>query len=444
MPRILQIAMQNAVGKGGVGVVILPGDVVAEKLPSDALQHPVVTTLPVMCPPDAVVQELAGMINDAQKVTLFCGAGCCQAHSKLMQLAQVTQAPVGYAYRGKQYVEPDNPHAVGMNGLLGWGACFDAVHECDLLLLLGTDFPYPNFYPTKCKIAQIETRPEHIGRRCRIDLGLLGDVGETLRVLLPHLTPKSNHAFLDKILAEHQKKVYDMGVYARDPKDNTLIHPEYLAATINEAASSEAIFSVDTGAVNIWESRFVRASKDRRFLISTSHGSMANALPFAIAAQKTYPDRQVISLSGDGGLAMLMGELLTVMQYDLPIKIIVFNNSSLGFVKLEMETAGYPDWQTDLKNPNFAKMAEAIGLLGVRVEQSNDLKAGLERALSHPGPALVDVVTDPNALSLPPKITAEQAEGFSMTMGKLMLSGDAHEVAKIIESNLRNAVNVSL
>lgn len=444
MPRLLQIAMQNAVGKGGVGVVILPGDIAAQKLPSDALQHPIVTSKPTVRPADAEIEKLAAMINGAGRVTLFCGAGCRDAHAEMLQLAQIAQAPVGYAYRGKQYVEHDNPHAVGMTGLLGWGACFDAMHGCDLLVLLGTDFPYPNFYPTGCEIAQVELRPEHVGRRCRVDMGLLGDVGETLRALMPLLTPKTDSAFLDKMLAEHRKKVYDLGVYTRDPKDDALIHPEFLAATINEVAAADAVFTVDTGEVNIWEAHFIRAARDRRFLISASHGSMANALPFAIAAQKTYPDRQVISLSGDGGLAMLMGELLTVVQYDLPVKIVVFNNGVLGFVQLEMEAAGYPAWQTDLKNPNFAKMAEAIGMLGVRVEQSSDLKAGLARALAHPGPALIDVVTDANALSMPPKITAQQAKGFSLTMGKLVLSGDAAEVAKIVESNLRNAVNVSL
>jgi pyruvate dehydrogenase (quinone) len=325
-----------------------------------------------------------------------------------------------------------------MTGMIGFGMCYEAIHECDLLLLLGTDFPYDKFLPTKCKIAQIDIRVERLGRRSKIDLGIWGDVRETLKALLPMLDAKPDRQFLDTTLRKHQEKLRKMNVYVDHVGKRLPMHPEPVAAALSEVAAPNAIFTADTGMCNVWSARHIKATKDRRIIGSFNHGSMANALPQAIGAQCAYPGRQVISMSGDGGLAMLMGELLTLTQYNLPVKVLCFDNGALGMVKLEMETGGFPDYQTDLKNPNFAKLAEAIGMMGVRIEKPGDLTSGLKKALEYPGPALIDVVTDPNALSIPSHADKSQAVGFALAMGKLILSGHIDEVVDTIEGNIRH------
>lgn len=438
MPRVAQIAMQNAISKGGVGVIVLPGDIAAQKIPDETLAHNVVRNRPTVRPNAESVNKLAELINEAKKITLFCGAGCATAHDEVVKLAAAVKAPVGYAYRGKQFVEYDNPFAVGMSGLLGFGAAYEAMHECDLLLLLGTDFPYQNFYPSKCRIAQVDIRGENLGRRTRIDLGITGDILETLHDLMPLLQIKEDRKFLDRILEKHRGKIEDTQIYVRHVSENELIHPEYLTTKIDELADENAIITCDTGMCNVWMARHIRATRERRLLASYSHGSMTNAVPYAVGAQFLHPGRQVVSMSGDGGFTMLLGELLTIAQYDLPVKIVVYNNSSLAFVNLEMEVAGYKGFETDLKNPDFAAVSKAIGLYGVRIEKSSDVESGLREAFAHNGPAVIDVVTDPNALSLPPNITAQQVEGYAITMGKLMLSGEVAEVAKKVRSNIRH------
>jgi pyruvate dehydrogenase (quinone) len=335
------------------------------------------------------------MINSAKKITLFCGIGCAEAHDDVIALADKLKAPVGHSYRGKPFVEYDNPFDVGMNGLLGFGGAYRAMHECDVLLLLGTDFPYETFLPNKTKIVQLDIRPGRLGRRSRLDLGLIGDVCETIRALLPMVEPKSDCTFLDAMLAKNKEAIRKLNLYVDHVSKRTPMHPEPVAAALSDAAADDAIFTADTGMCNVWSARYLRSTKDRRILGSYSHGSMANALPQAIGAQVSNPGRQVIAMCGDGGLAMLMGDLLTITQYDLPIKIVLFDNSALGMVKAEMEVAGFPAFGTDLKNPNFAKVAEAIGIMGVRIENPTDVATGLKEALEHQGPALVDVVTDP-------------------------------------------------
>jgi pyruvate dehydrogenase (quinone) len=436
--RVLHIAMQSALGKGGVGVIVLPGDVAGMDLPSAGSSRSVVGHRPSVRPCEKELVQLAELINASQKITLFCGIGCADSHGEVMALAEKLKSPVGHSYRGKSFVEYDNPFDVGMSGLLGFGAAYQAMHECDLLLLLGTDFPYDKFLPTKPKIVQIDIRVENLGRRSKLDLGLWGDVGETIRALLPAIEARSDCSFLDAMLKEHKEALRRLNVYVDHVGNGKPMHPEPVAAALSKIAADDAIFTADTGMCNVWSSRYIRATKDRRLIGSFTHGSMANALPQAIGAQCAYPGRQVIAMAGDGGLAMLMGELLTVTQYNLPIKIVVFNNSALGMVKLEMEVDGLPDYQTDLKNPNFARLAEAIGMMGIRIENPADLSSGLEKALAHPGPALVDVVTDPNALSLPSHISADQVVGFGLAMGKLVLSGRINEVVDTIKTNIRN------
>ncbi len=435
--RVLHIAMQNAVGRRGVSVIALPGDIAGMDMPADGAPRSLVDHVPTVRPGQRELSQLADLINSAKKVVLFCGTGCAHAHDEVIALAEKVKAPVGHTFRGKPFVEYDNPFDVGMSGLLGFGAAYQAMHECDLLLLVGTDFPYDKFMPTNPKIAQIDIRVDHLGRRSKLDLGIWGDVGETIRALLPMIEAKSDRAFLDKMVEKHKEAVRKMNVYVRHVGKGSPMHPEPVAAALSELAAEDAIFTVDTGMCDVWSGRYIRATKERRMIGSFNHGSMANALPQAIGAQLCYPRRQVVAMAGDGGLAMLMGDLLTITQYNLPIKILVFDNSALGMVKLEMESLGMPDYQTDLKNPNFAKVAEAIGMMGVRIENPADISSGLKKALQHSGPVLIDAVTDGNALSLPSHITPEQVVGFGLTMGKLVLSGHIDEVVDTIETNIR-------
>jgi pyruvate dehydrogenase (quinone) len=438
MPRVLQTAMQHAVSKRGVSVIVLSGDIAALKMESDTLAHGLVTTLPVVRPSDADLARLADLVNKGRRVTLFCGSGCAGAHAEVVALAEKLKAPVGYAFRGKEWVEHDNPCAVGMSGLLGWGAAYKAMHDCDVLLLLGTDFPYETFMPTNPKIAQIDIRPEHLGRRSKLDLGLCGDIGDTIRALLPQVEPKSDRTFLDAML-EHQKgAARKLRAYVDHVGTKRPIHPEYVAATLDELAGQDAVFTMDTGMCCVWGARYIRAGAGRRFLGSFNHGSMANALPQAIGAQAAYPSRQVISLSGDGGLAMLLGELLTVAQYELPIKIVLFNNHRLGMVQLEMAAAGLPHYGCELKNPNFAALAQAVGLTGLRVEDPKEVRPALEQALASKGPVLVDVVTDPNVLSMPPKATIQQAGSFALAMTKMAFAGELEDVLDTVMANWRD------
>jgi pyruvate dehydrogenase (quinone) len=439
MPRTLQIAMQTAVSRQGVAVLVLPGDIAALPMPSDALDHGLVTQRPTIRPSDASLAQLADLVNAAQKVTLFCGIGAAQAHDEIIALARALQAPVASTVRGNWHIEYDNPYAVGLTGLIGGKAAYDAMHDCDLLLLLGTDFPYEDFLPTKnVRIAQIDIRAENLGRRSRLDLGLWGDIRETINALLPLVKPKRDETFLQRALHEAEQMRQTFDVYAHDGQQRRPTHPEMVAAALSELASADAVFTADTGTPTVWAARYIKPMKERRLIGSFNYGSMANALPQAVGAQLCYPGRQTIALCGDGGFAMLMGGLLTVSQYDLPIKILIFNNSQLDFVKMEMEVAGYLEYQTDLKNPDFAKVAEAVGFLGIRIEAPADVRAGIQRMLEYPGPVVVDAVVDSNALTLPPHIEFDQAKGYALSMTKLMLSGHANEVVDIIEANIRD------
>jgi pyruvate dehydrogenase (quinone) len=442
MPRVLQTAMQHAVSKRGVSVIVLSGDIAAMEVPSPSVAHAhgLVTAMPVVRPVDADVARLADLLNKGRRVTLFCGSGCAGAHDEVVALAEMLKAPVGYAFRGKEWIEYDNPYAVGMSGLLGWGAAYKAMHDCDVLLLLGTDFPYETFMPTNPKVAQIDIRPERLGRRSKLDLGLCGDVRDTIQALLPLVKPKGDRAFLDAMLIQHEAARQKLRTYVDSASKRRPIHPEYVAATLNELAAQDAVFTMDTGMCAVWGARYLNAAKGRRFLGSFNHGSMANAMVQAIGAQAAYPARQVISLSGDGGLAMLMGDLLTLPQYDLPLKIVLFNNHRLGMVQMEMEVAGLPHFGCELKNPNFAKLAEAVGMIGLRVEDPAEVRPALEQALASGGPALVDIVTDPNVLAMPPKATVQQAKGFALAMTKMAFTGEFNDVMDTVMANWRELI----
>ena len=428
MPRTAQNAIRAAQNQRGVSVLVIPGDVALQKVSGDFPPHEVRAVRSVVRPAESDLQDLAEMLNSPSKCTLLCGAGCQGAREEVLALAGALKAPVVHALRGKQFVEWDNPFDVGMTGLIGLASGYRAMENADLLLMLGTDFPYDSFYPKKAKIAQVDLRGENLGRRARLDLGLVGQVRETIRALLPKFEKKKKSAHLEDSLKHYQQVREKMAKHVDNLDNEAGIHPQYLATTASDLAADDAIFTADTGMCTVWAARYVRMKKGRSLIGSFNHGSMANALPQAIGAQMLFPDRQVLSFSGDGGLGMLMGDLLTLVQHDLPVKVVVFNNSTLGMVKLEMQVAGIPDFGTDFKPFNFAKIAEGAGIRSFRVERGADVRGALQAALKHKGPALLDVVTNPYELSMPPKIIGEQAWGFSLFMMKEVMLGNVKEV----------------
>ncbi|OLZ61637.1 pyruvate dehydrogenase [Amycolatopsis keratiniphila] len=438
MPRVLRIAMQHALSRGEVSVLVLPGDVAHLDAVAPTGSGVPVTEHGTVVPPEPQVARLAQLINDAETVTLFAGAGVRGAHAEVMELAETVQAPVGHSLRGKEWIQYDNPFDVGMSGLLGYGACYRAMHDADLLVLLGTDFPYDSFLP-QARTVQVDHDATRLGRRTPLELAVHGDVRETLRAVLPLLRRKTDRTFLDRMLRDHCKTLEQVvDAYTRNVERHVPIHPEFAADLLDELAADDAIFTVDTGMCNVWAARYLTPNGRRRVIGSFLHGTMANALPHAIGAQFAYPGRQVVSMSGDGGLGMLLGELLTVALHDLPVKIVTFNNSSLGMVKLEMLVDGLPDYQTDHRPVDFAAIASGAGLRAERVTDPTRLRAALKEALSHDGPALVDVVTDANALSVPPHITAGQLGGFALAASKVVLEGGVGRMIDLARANLRN------
>jgi pyruvate dehydrogenase (quinone) len=435
MPRVLAIAMRTAIARRGVAVVVIPGDVALRECASSAIQLGIADLAPVIRPSDKELQAAAEILNGAQKVTILGGAGCEGAHSELVAVAEQLKAPIVHALRGKEFIEYDNPYDVGMTGLLGFSSGYHAMMNCEALLMLGTDFPYQQFYPKNAKIIQVDVRGEQIGRRTRVDLGLIGNVKDTLLALAPLLQEKTNRGYLDacrKHYAETRKGLDDLAV---GEPGRTPIHPQYIAKIVDELAADDAIFTCDVGTPTVWAARYLHMNGKRRLIGSFNHGSMANALPHAIGAQAAFPGRQVITLSGDGGLAMLLGDLLTLKQLQLPVKVIVFNNGTLGFVELEMKAAGIISYGTDLVNPSFEKLAESANIFGIRAEKPEDVRPAVAKALAHDGPALVEVIVNRQELSMPPKITAEQALGFSLYMVRAVFNGRGDEVIDLATTN---------
>ncbi|ONI81262.1 pyruvate oxidase [Actinosynnema sp. ALI-1.44] len=438
MARLLPIAMRTALGKGGVSVLTIPGDVAQLKTSGAAsLSVPLMTASPVV-PPQDQVAELAELLNSDEKVMLFAGAGVRGAHAEVMALADRLAAPVGHSLGGKEWIQYDNPFDVGMSGLLGYGACYDAMHEADRVVLLGTDFPYANFLP-QARTVQVDIDQARLGRRTPLDLAVHGDVKLTIDALLPLLRERADRSFLDRMLREHVRKLEKVvGAYTERIDKHRPIHPEFVAAVLDDVADQDTVFTVDTGMCNVWAARYLTPNGRRRVLGSFRHGSMANALPHAIGAQLAHPGRQVVSLSGDGGLGMLMGELLTVAAANIPVKVVLFNNSTLGMVKLEMLVDGLPSFGTDHPTVDYAAIAASCGIHATRVEDPATLRDALTKAFAHPGPALVDVVTDPNALSIPPHITGEMVRGFAIGATKTVLQGGVGRMIELARTNLRN------
>ncbi|WP_267421366.1 ubiquinone-dependent pyruvate dehydrogenase [Methylobacterium sp. GC_Met_2] len=437
MPFVLENAIRAAVGEGGVAVIVIPGDVALREAPKRALapRAGLIPAKPVVRPADPELDALAALLNAGKRVTLLCGRGCAGAHAELLQLAEALKSPIVHALGGKEFVEFDNPYDVGMTGLIGYASGYAAMMACDTLLMLGTGFPYKQFYPQEAKVAQIDLRPTELGRRCRIALGLVGDVGATLRALLPRLKSKADRSFLDASLKHYAKARTGLDELATG-KPGGPLHPQYLARTISEAASDDAIFTADVGTPTIWAARYLAMNGKRRLLGSWVHGSMANALSQGIGAQACQPDRQVIALCGDGGFAMLMGDFLTLRQHRLPLKVVVFNNGTLGFVELEMKAAGYLETGVALDNPDFAAMSRAAGIFALRVEDPAELPGAMREFLAFDGPSLLDVRTARNELSMPPKIDGQQVKGFSLYVLRAVMDGRGDAVLDLAKTNL--------
>jgi pyruvate dehydrogenase (quinone) len=436
MPRILEIAMQTALSKRGVAVVVLPGDVALSDAVNQEKRVAFPGARPEVTPSREELDRLAAELNQAQKVTILAGAGCAGAHDELVELAGKLQAPIIHALRGKEFIEYDNPYDVGMTGLLGFSSGYHAMMNCDTLLMLGTDFPYQQFYPKKARIVQIDIRGEQLGRRSHVNLGVVGGIAETLRVLLPAIEQKRKRHHLDASLDHYRKARKDLDDLATGKPGQLPIHPQYVARMVDELAAEDAVFTVDVGTPVIWAARYLTMNGRRRLLGSFNHGSMANALPQAIGAQISHPGRQVVTLSGDGGVSMLMGDLLSLRQLQLPVKMVVFNNGSLGFVELEMKATGFLSHATDLVNPDFAKIAEGTGILGLHVDDPEELRPALERAFAHDGPALVDIAVNRQELAMPPSLKLDQIVDFNLYMVKAILNGRGDEIVDLARTNL--------
>jgi pyruvate dehydrogenase (quinone) len=434
----LQTAIQHAIGKKGVAVLGLPGDVAAARVESVySSDHNFYAQARVIPGPEQL-QKLADTINTHEKVMLFCGHGCRYAVDQVMQLAQTIKSPLAYSFRGKIFFDrKDNPFAVGLTGLLGNKSGFEAMHQADVLLMLGTDFPYSEFLPEKCKIIQIDTKPEKLGRRAKVDYGFYGDIKSTLQELMPLIEAKTSTAFLGKIRTLHLDIENKYDKYVEEKGSEKQIHPEYVAFLVDKIAEEDAIFTVDTGMSAVWAARYLKAGQNRYLTGSFNHGSMANALPMAMGAGLSHPDRQVIAFCGDGGISMLLGDLMTIRQYQIPVKIVLFNNRSLGMVKLEMRVQGYMDWQTEMMNPDFVKLAEAMGIQAWEAREPKEVEAALKNGFEHNGPAIINIFTDPNALAMPPSINLDQVKGFAESMAKMILNGKSAEIIETARSDLK-------
>jgi pyruvate dehydrogenase (quinone) len=435
LPQVLTRAIRVAVARRGVAVVVIPGDIALKPLEA-RIPSWLVPQRPVVSPDPAQLNKLAALLNEAARVTLFCGAGCAGAHDQVVELASRLQAPVVHTLRGKEVLEYDNPYDVGMTGLVGFASGYKAMKACEVLLVLGADFPYRQFFPDEARVAQIDLRPEALGNRCSLELGLLGDVAATLQQLNPLVTKKPASAYLRTALEDYAHARKDLDSLAQSDDQSRLIHPQFVTRVVSELAAEDAIFTCDVGTPIAWTARYLQLNGKRRLVGSFNHGSMANAMCHAIGAQAAFPQRQVVSFSGDGGFSMMMGDFLTLVQAKLPVKIILLNNGTLGFVELEMKAGGFVDANCDLQNPDFAALAQSVGIRGIRVERPQELRAAVQQALDHDGPALVDVVSTRQELVMPPAISFDEAKHFGMFMLRAVLDGRGRELVDLTTQNL--------
>ncbi|WP_299781528.1 thiamine pyrophosphate-dependent enzyme [uncultured Formosa sp.] len=442
VPRMLQAAIQNAVHKKGVAVFGLPGDVSALPAEESSTAMYNYQSETILRPSNNEMQKFADLVNKHPKVSIYCGIGAREAHDDIVKLAGLLKAPIGYSFRGKMGMQHNNPYEVGMTGLLGVPSAFHAMHESDVVILLGTDFPYEHFMPVKNKIIQVDIKPERLGRRAKLEMGLTGKITDTIAALLPLIKEKEDDSFLKAQLHFYDKVKENLNIYVNETGSQDHISPEFVASTINEMANNDTVFTVDTGMCCVWGARYIEGTGKRIMLGSFNHGSMANAMPMAIGAQLAYPDRQVIAFCGDGGLSMLLGDLATIKQYNLPIKLIVFNNRSLGMVQLEMQVEGLPNHETEMLNPDFKMIAEAMGFKGISVTKPEDVKQSLTEAFIHDGPVLVNIFTNPQALAMPPKMEFDQMKGYALSISKMILGGRMDEVLEMVKTNYKHMKEV--
>jgi pyruvate dehydrogenase (quinone) len=435
-PYVLDIAVRSAVERRGVAVLVVPGEVFVRPVVDARLAAVIRSSTPVARPGAAELDAATDVLNRAGRVTILAGAGCAGAHEQVVAVAAALQAPVVHALRGKEFVEYDNPYDVGMTGLLGFSSGYQAMEHCETLLMLGTDFPYRQFYPKDATVLQVDSRGEQIGRRTRVDVPLIGTVRDTIEALLPRLSPKTDSDHLDRMRAHYAKARERLDDLAVNDRNRTPMHPQFVAKTIDDLAADDAVFLPDVGTPVIWAARYLHMNGKRRLVGSFTHGTMANALPQAIGVQASHPGRQVITLSGDGGLAMLLGDVITLRQQRLPVKLVVFNNGALSFVELEMKAAGFVNYGTALDNPNFADVAQAMDLHGQRVERPDDLEGALRAAFEHDGPALVEVMVARQELAMPPTITYDQIKGFTLYATRTILSGRGDELIDLATTNI--------
>ena len=437
MPRALQTALRRAHAEKCVCVLVIPGDVaLQEALPAPlAKADSVLLSPPVTQPDGATLTRLADLLNAGQRITLLCGGGCAGAHHEVVSLADRLQAPVVHALRGKEHVEWDNPFDVGMTGLIGFASGYRAMQDCDVLLMLGTDFPYRQFYPSGARVAQVDLRAEAIGRRTPVEVGVIADVGATIRALLPLLREQRDGTHLQRALEDYRVARRGLDDLAQGGTGGR-VHPQHVARVASELAASDAVFTADVGLPTVWAARYLQLGRGRQLVGSFWHGSMANAMAQAIGVQAACPQRQVVSFSGDGGFTMLMGDVLSLRQLQLPVKLIVFNNGTLGFVELEQKSTGIVDFGVDFQNPDFAAMANAIGIKGMRITDPSQVEPVLAEAFAYPGPVLIDAVVERRELVMPPKVTAEMAKGFTLYMLKAVMNGRGDELVDLARTNL--------
>lgn len=431
--RMTALAAQAALTKGGVAVVIVNGDMF-EQTTDDALNWGVHRPHPVTRPADAELDALADTLNEAKTVTLYAGIGARHSAAEVVKLAEALKAPVVHSSRAKEYIEPDNPYNIGMTGILGNRAGGEAIDRADIMLCLGTDFAWTQFYPEGKHVIQIDVDATHLGRRAPVRMGLVGDVGDTLDALLPRLTGKRDGKHLKKAL-ERWKKDCEGYADAGESDDPALIHPQTLTQTLDRMAADDAAITADGGSPMAWLLRHITANGKRRLLTSLMHGTMANAYPQAMGLAAAYPERQVIAMCGDGGMTMLMGDLLTLTQEKLPVKLLVFNNEALGFVEMEQRVEGLLDAFTGLQNPDFSQLAKACGMAGFRVDSLDQLEGAMGEWLAADGPALLDVRVNRVELVMPPKIEASQVASTAMFGIKAVLDGRSREVVSLLKNN---------
>ena len=436
--RMVQTAIQQAISKNDVAIIGLPGDIAEMEAVEDHYTNEFFFNKPIVIPNKNELFKASEIINDSKRITLFCGIGASDANEEIIQLSNLLQAPVGYSFKGKMSIQPNNPNEVGMTGLLGQPSAYHAMHKADLIILIGTDFPYKDFIPTDKKIIQIDSDGSKLGRRAKIDLGLVGNAKETVIELISLLEQRNDRDFLDSQLDLYKKVLENKMTYVHEKGNDNAVQPEYLTYLLDELANKDAVFTVDTGMCCVLGACYITGKGERKMFGSFNHGSMANAMPQAIGAQLAFPDKQIIAMCGDGGISMLLGDLATIKQYNLPIKLIIFNNRTLGMVKLEMEVAGLPDNETDMINPDFAMIGKAMGIESEAVTKADDLPDAIGRAFAHNGPYLLNVFTNPNALAMPPKVDFDQMLGMTKTMAKLMLGGKMNEVMDTIKSNYKH------